>query len=89
MTGRAAAPLVGIIMGSQSDWPTMAHTAEILDLLKISYEKKVVSAHRTPDPVPSTPSTPSGPGARVCGAGSGADRPGRDGAIACRRGEPQ
>ena len=42
-------PLVGIIMGSQSDWPTMKLAADILDELGISYEKKIVSAHRTPD----------------------------------------
>lgn len=40
---------VGVIMGSKSDWETMQHTCEILDQLGISYEKKVVSAHRTPD----------------------------------------
>jgi 5-(carboxyamino)imidazole ribonucleotide mutase len=43
------APLVGIIMGSQSDWETMQHTAEMLDKLGIPYESRVVSAHRTPD----------------------------------------
>lgn len=42
-------PLVGIIMGSKSDWPTMEHTANILDQLGVPYEVKVVSAHRTPD----------------------------------------
>ena len=42
------APDVGLIMGSQSDWETMRHAAEILDALDISYEKKIVSAHRTP-----------------------------------------
>jgi 5-(carboxyamino)imidazole ribonucleotide mutase len=40
---------VGVIMGSKSDWETMQYTCEILDQLGISYEKKVVSAHRTPD----------------------------------------
>ncbi|MBL9052898.1 MAG: 5-(carboxyamino)imidazole ribonucleotide mutase [Tabrizicola sp.] len=40
---------VGIIMGSQSDWPTMKAAAEILDELGIPYETKIVSAHRTPD----------------------------------------
>lgn len=40
---------VGIIMGSQSDWPTMKLAADILDELGIAYEKKIVSAHRTPD----------------------------------------
>ena len=42
-------PSVGIIMGSQSDWATMKHAAEILDELGIAYETKIVSAHRTPD----------------------------------------
>lgn len=40
---------IGIIMGSQSDWSTMSETANILDSLDISYEKRIVSAHRTPD----------------------------------------
>ncbi|MFM9281322.1 5-(carboxyamino)imidazole ribonucleotide mutase [Paenibacillus jiagnxiensis] len=40
---------VGVIMGSKSDWDTMQHACDILDELQISYEKKVVSAHRTPD----------------------------------------
>lgn len=42
-------PLVGIIMGSQSDWPTMREAADVLDELGIAYEAKIVSAHRTPD----------------------------------------
>ncbi|GGE35698.1 N5-carboxyaminoimidazole ribonucleotide mutase [Pullulanibacillus camelliae] len=42
-------PEVGVIMGSQSDWPTMQLTCDILEELHISYEKKIVSAHRTPD----------------------------------------
>jgi len=41
--------LVGVIMGSQSDWEVMRHACEILDELGVAYEKKVVSAHRTPD----------------------------------------
>lgn len=40
---------VGVIMGSKSDWETMRHACEILKILEIPYEKKVVSAHRTPD----------------------------------------
>lgn len=40
---------VGVIMGSKSDWGTMKHACDILDELEIEYEKKVVSAHRTPD----------------------------------------
>ncbi|MEH7491071.1 5-(carboxyamino)imidazole ribonucleotide mutase [Neobacillus niacini] len=42
-------PIVAVIMGSKSDWETMKHTCEILDQLEVPYEKKVVSAHRTPD----------------------------------------
>ncbi|HET7522343.1 MAG TPA: 5-(carboxyamino)imidazole ribonucleotide mutase [Bacillales bacterium] len=42
-------PLIGVIMGSTSDWETMRHTCEVLDELEVPYEKKVVSAHRTPD----------------------------------------
>lgn len=46
---KAAKPLVGIIMGSQSDWDTMQHAAEQLRELGVPFEAKVVSAHRTPD----------------------------------------
>src|SRR2546430_12420297 len=42
-------PLVGLIMGSKSDWDTMKHAAEILDALGVPHETKIVSAHRTPD----------------------------------------
>ncbi|WP_033826841.1 5-(carboxyamino)imidazole ribonucleotide mutase [Bacillus andreraoultii] len=42
-------PLVGVIMGSTSDWETMKHTCDVLEQLEIPYMKKVVSAHRTPD----------------------------------------
>ncbi len=44
-----ASPLVGLIMGSRSDWETMRHAAETLDELGIPFEQRVVSAHRTPD----------------------------------------
>lgn len=42
-------PLIAIIMGSKSDWETMEHATKILDELKIQYEAKIISAHRTPD----------------------------------------
>lgn len=42
-------PKIGIIMGSSSDWETMKHACDILDELQVSYERQVVSAHRTPD----------------------------------------
>jgi 5-(carboxyamino)imidazole ribonucleotide mutase len=45
----ADSPVVGIIMGSQSDWPTMRHAADICEALGVPYEKRIVSAHRTPD----------------------------------------
>ena len=41
--------VIGIIMGSQSDWETMRHSADVLDALAVPYESKIVSAHRTPD----------------------------------------
>ena len=44
-----AAPLVGVVMGSKSDWETMRHASELLDELKIPHEARVVSAHRTPE----------------------------------------
>jgi 5-(carboxyamino)imidazole ribonucleotide mutase len=46
---RAAGTAVGIIMGSQSDWPTMKAAADMLDALRIRYETRIISAHRTPD----------------------------------------
>ena len=45
----SAAPLVGVVMGSKSDWETMRHASELLTELGIPHESKVVSAHRTPD----------------------------------------
>ena len=42
-------PLVGLIMGSQSDWPCLRTAADLLEALGVAYESKIVSAHRTPD----------------------------------------
>ena len=69
---------VGIIMGSQSDWPTMKHAADILDALKISYESKIVSAHRTPDRLWAYSTTAIERGLKViiAGAGGAAHLPG-------------
>jgi 5-(carboxyamino)imidazole ribonucleotide mutase len=44
-----SAPIVGVIMGSQSDWECLRHACEVLDELRVAYEARVVSAHRTPD----------------------------------------
>lgn len=69
---------VGIIMGSQSDWPTMKEAARILDELGISYEAKIVSAHRTPDRLWDYGKTAVGRGLKViiAGAGGAAHLPG-------------
>lgn len=69
---------VSIIMGSQSDWPTMKHSANILDTLGIAYEKKIVSAHRTPDRLWNYASTAADRGLQViiAGAGGAAHLPG-------------
>lgn len=71
-------PLVGIIMGSQSDWPTMRHAAEILTALGISHEARIVSAHRTPDRLYDYAKGAAGRGLRViiAGAGGAAHLPG-------------
>lgn len=69
---------VGIIMGSQSDWPTMKAAAEILDELGIPYEAKIVSAHRTPDRLWDYGKTAVSRGLKViiAGAGGAAHLPG-------------
>ena len=69
---------VGIIMGSQSDWPTMKDAAAILDELGVSYETKIVSAHRTPDRLWEYGKTAVDRGLRViiAGAGGAAHLPG-------------
>lgn len=71
-------PLVGIIMGSTSDWDTMKHACEILDELQVPYEKKVVSAHRTPDYMFEYAETARNRGLKViiAGAGGAAHLPG-------------
>ncbi|MGH8260664.1 MAG: 5-(carboxyamino)imidazole ribonucleotide mutase, partial [Steroidobacteraceae bacterium] len=70
--------LVGIIMGSQSDWETMAGAAETLDKLGVSYEVRVVSAHRTPDLLFEYAGTARERGLQVliAGAGGAAHLPG-------------
>ncbi len=74
----AAAPLVGIIMGSTSDWETMRHAAEVLDQLGVPHECRVVSAHRTPDRMYEYAKAAEGRGLKViiAGAGGAAHLPG-------------
>ncbi|MGI6128027.1 MAG: 5-(carboxyamino)imidazole ribonucleotide mutase [Planifilum sp.] len=71
-------PLVGIIMGSTSDWPTMKRSAEVLAELEIPHEKRVVSAHRTPDEMFRYAEEAAGRGIEViiAGAGGAAHLPG-------------
>ena len=71
-------PEIGIIMGSQSDWPTLRNAAEILDDLNLPYETKIVSAHRTPDRLWTYGKTAIDRGLKViiAGAGGAAHLPG-------------
>lgn len=73
-----ATPLVGVIMGSKSDWETMRHAVEMLDRLGVPNETRVVSAHRTPDLLFEYASTAQSRGLRViiAGAGGAAHLPG-------------
>jgi 5-(carboxyamino)imidazole ribonucleotide mutase len=73
-----AAPLVGIIMGSKSDWETMRHVAETLALFDVPHESKIVSAHRTPQWMVEYASGAEGRGIQViiAGAGGAAHLPG-------------
>jgi 5-(carboxyamino)imidazole ribonucleotide mutase len=66
-----AVPLVGIVMGSQSDWETMRHAAETLDALGVEHETRVVSANRTPDLLFEYASTAEERGLEVIVAGAG------------------
>ncbi|WP_297831890.1 5-(carboxyamino)imidazole ribonucleotide mutase [Thermomonas sp.] len=73
-----AAPLVGIVMGSRSDWETMQRAAQTLDTLDVSHEVRVVSAHRTPDVLFEYAASAAGRGLRaiIAGAGGAAHLPG-------------
>lgn len=80
---RKAGPAVGIIMGSQSDWETMRHTAETLTALGVASEVKIVSAHRTPQRLYDYAGTARGRGLKVivAGAGGAAHLPGMTAAL--------
>ena len=73
-----ASPPIAIVMGSQSDWPTLRHAAEMLDTLKIDYEARIVSAHRTPQRLYDFASSAKADGFKViiAGAGGAAHLPG-------------
>ncbi|MEN3952299.1 5-(carboxyamino)imidazole ribonucleotide mutase [Iodidimonas sp. SYSU 1G8] len=74
----ADTPQVGIIMGSQSDWPTMKHAADILDVLGVAFETRIVSAHRTPDRLVDYAKSARSRGLKaiIAGAGGAAHLPG-------------
>jgi len=76
-------PSIAIIMGSQSDWPTMRHAAEILDLLGVAYDARIVSAHRTPDRLVAFAKGAKAEGFKVviAGAGGAAHLPGMTAAM--------
>jgi len=71
-------PLVGVIMGSQSDWATLRHACVILERLGVAHERRIISAHRTPDRLRSYAGTARERGLRViiAGAGGAAHLPG-------------
>jgi 5-(carboxyamino)imidazole ribonucleotide mutase len=72
------APLIGLIMGSQSDWPTLRHAAETLARLDVPHEARIISAHRTPDRLAAYAKSARDRGLRViiAGAGGAAHLPG-------------
>ncbi len=76
-------PRVAIIMGSQSDWPTMQHAAQVLDVLEVDYETRIVSAHRTPDRLYEFSKSAKEQGLKViiAGAGGAAHLPGMTAAM--------
>ena len=76
-------PLVGIIMGSQSDWPTMKNAADTLDKLEINHEMRVISAHRTPHRLTeyATEARVNGLKVLIAGAGMAAALPGATAAL--------
>jgi 5-(carboxyamino)imidazole ribonucleotide mutase len=69
--GAKVAPKVAIVMGSQSDWPTMKCAAEVLDELAVEYEARIVSAHRTPDRMYEFGKSAADQGFQVIVAGAG------------------
>jgi len=79
----SAQPLIGVIMGSQSDWQTMRHTVDILDEFDVAHEVRIVSAHRTPHRMVEYAQSARGRGLKViiAGAGGAAHLPGMVAAI--------
>lgn len=78
LTSNSETPVVGVIMGSQSDWPVMKKACDILDQLGVAFEARIVSAHRTPDRLFEYAKAAKGRGLKViiAGAGGAAHLPG-------------
>ncbi len=78
MTNQSQAPVVGVVMGSQSDWPTMRHASETLTALGVPHECRIMSAHRTPKRMMDYAESARGRGLKViiAGAGGAAHLPG-------------
>ncbi|MEM6557230.1 MAG: 5-(carboxyamino)imidazole ribonucleotide mutase [Pseudomonadota bacterium] len=78
LTSNSETPVVGVIMGSQSDWPVMQTACDILDQLGVAFEARIVSAHRTPDRLFEYAKAAKGRGLKViiAGAGGAAHLPG-------------
>ena len=74
----SSSPIVGVVMGSDSDWPTMKQAAEILEKFEVPFEKRVVSAHRTPDDMTNYGKEARDRGIKIiiAGAGGAAHLPG-------------
>ncbi|HTB62033.1 MAG TPA: 5-(carboxyamino)imidazole ribonucleotide mutase [Opitutales bacterium] len=83
MSKASAKPVVGIIMGSQSDWETMRHAADVLGELGIAHETRIVSAHRTPKRLYEYAQSAAGRGLQIiiAGAGGAAHLPGMAAAL--------
>lgn len=71
MSDRNAAPQVGVIMGSQSDWPTMRHVSDTLSAVGVAHECRIISAHRTPKRMVDYAEAARGRGLKVIVAGAG------------------
>ncbi len=71
MTNQSQAPVVGVVMGSQSDWPTMRHVSETLTALGVPHECRIMSAHRTPKRMMDYAEAARGRGLKVIVAGAG------------------
>jgi 5-(carboxyamino)imidazole ribonucleotide mutase len=78
MPDNTSIPVAGVIMGSQSDWETMSHAVDVLEMLGVPHEVRIVSAHRTPDRMADYAKTAAGRGLQViiAGAGGAAHLPG-------------